>query len=297
MRRSVRRLGRRSRNARGFSRGRGLGMRSRRGALRLFSRPEFKFHDVVGAEVLASFGVLPGTVGVGSSATTYFTTPASGGRVIPTLLSAIPGGSNAISRIGNSVLGRHGLLKVVLSAGQLRGGSVTAVGFAGNADNLGVVTEGGTGAVYDSSAGVNPITLAQKFFRTSFRIVVFRDTMVSLNASVPAVPIPPSIDDVFQVSQTSYVLANLNIETLGRYSLLYDRMFTCDSDDPQRTVSVSLPLMSHIRYGGAADDDIRAGQLYLCVFAEAAGMDLTTAGARLIAPVANYSWRLKYLDR
>lgn len=292
MRRGRRPL-RRVRNRMGFTRGRGFGMRSRRASLRLFTGSESKFFDSTTATTLSSIGLI--STGLASSLdSTVYTTPAVGSRVVPLLLSNIPGGSQVDQRVGNVVRAQHWRVRMVLGAAQLIGSSINALQIQGTNDNFGQVTESAGNVV----SGDEPFSTPQKYIRTTFRVVLLRDTQVSLSAVVPSAPISPSVDDIFSApGGVSFVLANLNVQTLGRYSILYDRNFTCDSDDPQRSLVVNIPMSAPIRFGGASGTDIRAGHLYMCIFAQSAGLNSSLIGSKFHGPNIVWSSRIKYSDR
>lgn len=292
MRRRVVRGSRRGRRRVGFSRGRVGGFRSRRMSLRTGPRTESKYCDTNGQNTLPNIGsrVFGGNDSLDMMEYTF---PVSGGRVVPALLSRIGQGPAVNQRIGNRVFFRSIRFNLILNAAQLSGGTHTAGGIAGPpSNNFGGVTEGGV--VADTTSPGFYITM-QKYIRTTFRIVVFRDRMVSLNMSVPAAPVPPSIDDIFEIGGGLYTTANLNVTSLGRYQLLYDRKFTCDSDDPQRSVSASISLAAPGHYGAAGETDIREGALYWLAFATTGGMDIQPT--RFLPPAILQSWRIQYTDR
>ena len=157
---------------------------------------------------------------------------------------------------------------------------------------------GNVGAVTESSGlAASSAWTPQKFIRTTFRLVFVRDRMVSLNTSVPAAPHSPGIDDIFQIGGSLYTTANLNLASLGRFQVLYDRKFTCDSDDPQRSLTVSIPLNAPCHFGGAGAQDVREGAVYWLAFATSAGIDSATLGFRMLPPSIAKTVRIAYTDR
>ena len=289
VRRRVLRGGRRVRRRVGVSRGRGVGLRSRRMSLRLYSRTESKYWDDNGQALLSV--VSPRSYGHGTNLdVTEYLQPVVSGRVLPFLMSAIAQGAGATQRIGNRIMMRNVRFSCILSAAQLIGGNYDAGGLTGVTGNLGAVTES------SGNSGVAAIT-PQKFIRTTFRIVFVRDRMVSLNTSVPAAPHSPGIDDIFQIGGGLYTTANLNLASLGRFQILYDRKFTCDSDDPQRSLTVNLALNAPCHFGGAGATDIREGAIYFVAFATTTAIESTTLLTRFYGPSATYNTRLAYTDR
>lgn len=293
VRRRVLRGGRRVRRRVGVSRGRGVGLRSRRMSLRLYSRTESKYRDDSGQNILST--ISPRAAGFGADLNmTEFLLPVTGGRVVPAILSDVPQGAGATQRVGNRIMLRNLRFSCILSAAQLVGGMYDAIPLTGTGPgNQGAITESSGMIAHTGHSGVVP----QKFIRTTFRLVFVRDRMVSLTGTVPASPIPPSIDDIFEVGGGLYTTANLNIASLGRYQLLYDRKFTCDSDDPQRSLTANISLNAPCHFGGAGAQDIREGAVYWLAFATSAGIDSATLGFRMIPPSIAKTVRVAYTDR
>lgn len=292
MRRRVLRGGRRVRRRVGVSRGRGVGLRSRRMSLRFYPRTESKYVDDSGQVVLSTIG--PRAAGFGPDLNmTEFLLPVVNGRIIPMILSDVPQGPAATQRVGNRIMLRNLRFSCILSAAQLLGGIYDAPPITGSTTNQGAITESSGILAHTGHSGVIP----QKFIRTTFRLVFVRDRMVSLTGAVPASPLPPSIDDIFEVGGGLYTTANLNITSLGRYQLLYDRKFTCDSDDPQRSLTVSIPLNAPCHFGGAGAQDVREGAVYWLAFATSAGIDSATLGFRMLPPSIAKTVRIAYTDR
>ena len=289
MRRRVLRGSRRVRRRVGVSRGRGVGLRSRRMSLRLYSRTESKYFDDSGQAVLSVLS--PRSYGHGTNLdVTEHLQPVVSGRVLPFLMSAIAQGAGATQRVGNRIMMRNVRFSCILSAAQLIGAPYSQAELAGNVGNVGAVTE-------SSGLAASSAWTPQKFIRTTFRIVFVRDRMVSLNGSVPSAPISPGIDDIFELGGGLYTTANLNLSTLGRYQILYDRKFTCDSDDPQRSLSMNISLNAPCHFGGAGSTDIREGAIYFIAFAATTAIESTTLLSRFYGPSATYNTRLAYTDR
>lgn len=292
MRRRVLRGGRRVRRRVGVSRGRGVGFRSRRMSLRLYSRTESKYWDDNGQTILSV--ISPRSYGYGDNLdVTEYLQPVVGGRVLPYLISAIAQGAGATQRVGNRIMMRNVRFSCILSAAQLKGGLYLNDELTGSTNNVGTITESsGLGSNYGTAAVV-----PQKFLRTTFRIVFVRDRMVSLNTSVPAAPHSPGIDDIFALGGGLYTTANLNLTSLGRFQVLYDRKFTCDSDDPQRSLTMNVSLNAPCHFGGAGSTDIREGAIYFMVFAATAGLESASVTGRFFGPSVTYNTRLAYTDR
>lgn len=290
-RRLVRGRGR-GRRRMGYSRGRGVGLRTRRMALRVGPRTESKYFDGQFHSVLSTTGLI--TSGLASSLDlTQYIPPVTGGRVLPYLMSAIDQGAAVNQRIANRVFIRSLRFTAILNGAQLIGSDLNALQLAGTHDNFGQVTESG-GSISTAAA---PGTTLQKYIRTTFRLLIFRDRMVSLNNAVPAAPVSPSVDDVIESAGASYVLGNLNVQSLGRYQILYDRKFTTDADDPQRSVTLTIPVGMPAHFSGAGATDIREGALYWVAFAITGGLNSSLIGAKFHHPSILMSRRLQYSDR
>lgn len=293
VRRRLVRGGGRGRRRMGYTRGRGIGLRTRRMALRIAPRSESKYFDFAGQLALSNIALRSSGLASSLDATEYYF-PINAGRVTAALLTNIAQGPAVNQRIGNRVFLRRFRANVLLNAAQLIGTKTfDADQLAGINDNFGQVTESGGNV---SAAGA-PFVTPQKYIRTTFRFVILRDRMVSLNASVPAAPVPPSIDDIFEVGGGVFTLANLNVQSLGRYQLLYDRKFTCDSDDPQRSLSLSIPIGAPAHFGGAGGTDIREGAIYFVCFALSGGLNSSLIGAKFHAPSIIWTGRTQYTDR
>ena len=294
MRRRVLRGGRRVRRRLGVSRGRGAGFRSRRMAFRLPSRTESKYLDDNGQSVLSVISPRSAGFGFDLNVTEYLQ-PVVSGRVLPLLLSHIPQGPGATQRIGNRVMMRNVRFSCILSAAQLKGGNYSDQPLAGIVSNSGAVTESAFVAPADNIAEAN--WTPQKFIRTTFRIVFIRDRMISLTGSVPSAPLSPGIDDILDFGGGLYTTANLALASLGRYQILYDRKFTCDSDDPQRSLTLNVSLNAPCHFGGAGATDIREGAIYWMAFATTAGIDSDNLVGRFYGPSVSFNTRLAYTDR
>lgn len=95
----------------------------------------------------------------------------------------------------------------------------------------------------------------------------------------------PTYTDIYE-SSSPY--AHLNSNTVGRYKVLFSRMYIVNNSD--RTgcaIKINLPMRHHVRYNGSATTDIQKGGLYLCVVS-----DEPTANV----PTWQGEYRLSYHD-
>lgn len=106
------------------------------------------------------------------------------------------------------------------------------------------------------------------------------------------------IRDKQQVSDTAPTVTNvlgganvnlvLNVETLGRFQILYDKFFTLSTNSPIRHFNIKKRLWSYARYNGALSSDIQKGGLYMLVISD------DPAGAT--NPKLYSSYRLSFID-
>jgi len=109
------------------------------------------------------------------------------------------------------------------------------------------------------------------------------------------------IEDTQQISDTVPTLAtvlqttgtgnsynsHLNTATVGRFKILYNKVYELDSvKAPARNFEINLPMRHHVRYNGTASTDVQRGGLYLMAIA-----DSTADGPTLI-----YQSRTSYHD-
>lgn len=105
-------------------------------------------------------------------------------------------------------------------------------------------------------------------FKTSFstpdlvqpgfiRVIVFRDTQQASDTS-------PVLTDVLQfLTPTSY----LNPDTVGRYTILRDKLFQLNNDRPYAQFNYTLSTRSHLRFNGPLSSDVQKDHIYMAIFA------------------------------
>lgn len=95
----------------------------------------------------------------------------------------------------------------------------------------------------------------------------------------------PSYTDIYEVAQP---WAHLNSNTVGRYKVLYSKVYTLDTVKSLSVpIEINLPMRHHIRYNGTSGTDIQKGGLYLCAVS-------TQATANY--PILLGEYRLSYHD-
>ena len=70
----------------------------------------------------------------------------------------------------------------------------------------------------------------------------------------------PALTDVYESVST---ISLLNKATVGRFKILYDKLYDLDQNNPQIIVDKYVPLNLHARYNGTASTDIQKNGLYL----------------------------------
>lgn len=93
----------------------------------------------------------------------------------------------------------------------------------------------------------------------------------------------PSYSTIFESASPD---ALLNSESVGRFSILYDKKFVLSSQSPVRSFDVSLNMQHHVRYNGTAATDIQKGGLYVFCLSDTAANH----------PTINLNSRTKYID-
>lgn len=71
--------------------------------------------------------------------------------------------------------------------------------------------------------------------------------------------------------------AHLNSDTVGRYKVIWSRIYTVNTYDKNNAiVKINIPMRHHVRYNGTASSDIQKGGLYMCVACDEAGANMPT---------------------
>jgi len=148
----------------------------------------------------------------------------------PNCLTNIGSGTTASTRIGNMVQPRYITVKGVINAGMTnnpRDGETT----------------------WRAESGKEPITMVNRYMRTSVRLIILRDKSMNEKGFV-------EYSDVFEQpgadAGPNPYLWNRKIDTIGRYQILKTMEYDLDQDDPQRTFSYNIPLNGiAIRFNGS----------------------------------------------
>lgn len=97
----------------------------------------------------------------------------------------------------------------------------------------------------------------------------------------------PSVSDVLDGDAVSPLLAPLNNLTVGRFSILFDRMYKMgNSSDPIKIIKMYRKCLSHVRFNGTASTDIQKNGLYF----------LLVSNEPTNVPTVSYQSRLTFID-
>lgn len=96
---------------------------------------------------------------------------------------------------------------------------------------------------------------------TTYRIMIVSDSQQVGDTS-------PAISDILN---SVGVTSALNRGTVGRFSVLYDKMFNINTAaTPTRCHKIFLPMLRHVRFNGAATTDIQRNGIYLVLISNEA---------------------------
>lgn len=110
--------------------------------------------------------------------------------------------------------------------------------------------------------------------------------MVRISVIVDSQQVGDTAPSFTTIYENNNVISHLNNDTVGRFKVLYSKVLSVDSDDPQRYLEVNIPMRHHIRFNGTASSDIQKGGIYM----------VTTADDATYGPTLTYEWRLAYHD-
>ena len=131
-----------------------------------------------------------------------------------------------------------------------------------------------------------PATAGPKadYLRTTYRFVIVKDLQVNSNDSVLR------WHTVFDMeNQQAGIHSELNVNNMGRFIILEDKMFTVDSDTPQKTLPflISGSNVGNIRYNGPSNFALTDKGLYVIWAAFVMGYIGGTAEINVPGPVGH----------
>lgn len=112
---------------------------------------------------------------------------------------------------------------------------------------------------------------------TFLRLMILRDGRQIASAT-------PAIGTILEtVDRNSF----LNNDTLGRFQILHDRIYTLSNvGTVGKHISVDLPMSSHIRYNGTLSSNIESNGLYVVL--------ISNQGTNV--PSVGFTTRIRYVD-
>lgn len=191
-------------------------------------------------------GVVSTTQNVGALA--YFSGVESNMQVLandktmtPNCLTNVTSGTSAKTRIGNLIAPRYITIKGVLNAARTNSPKDPETTFK-------------------DDPGSDPMTIIQRFLRTSIKMFVVRDKNMNEKGYV-------TYQDVFEApdqasggglggnAASNPFLWNRKVDGISRYEIIKEYKFELDQDDPQVSFSYTIPLSGKsIRYNGAVKE-------------------------------------------
>lgn len=179
-------------------------------------------------------------------------------------------GTSARSRIGNKI-------KVKYVKGAL---TFTAAVLG---DGVGVQrAQGGEAMAHIVSAG----TAAQNYLRTTFRMVIVKDMQVNSTDT------ELRWEKVFDTNSViAGVHSELNVDNMGRFVVLDDKVFTLDADTPQKTCAFNIGgnALGSVRYNGPSGEALTDKGVYIiwAAFVMGVSLQVTLADIDCVGPVGH----------
>lgn len=169
------------------------------------------------------------------------------------------------------------LLDTSISVGMDDAGSITHLtGIAQGND----ITNRSGNSVKGVYLGLRLSSTANTAAKQTYRIMVIKDNQQLTDTA-------PSIADVLDTTTpTSFLAPGI----LGRFSVLYDKIYSVQNDGAQggKNHKIDLNLNHHVRYNGATANDIQKGGLYLILLSD------DVASSTYTSMVGNV--RFRYVD-
>lgn len=204
------------------------------------------------------------------------------------LLTHCAQGFEASRRVGLAINPRSFLLRAVVTAGR------TAQLTANAAGHNDAEVSGKPGNLLGDGQQIGA-THVSSFVRTALRIVVFRDMEPPLTAE-SASEEPRKWTDLFSTSTNGSTTDFLRTDNIGRFAVVTDTTVDLDSDDPQKSIQLRIPIAKTLRYGGAAANQIRAGHYFMVCCAEMLNYNGSNPDATFMPPTIAYQHRMAFTD-
>ena len=170
---------------------------------------------------------------------------ASGASVVTSndMFKGLATGTTARTRIGNKIKVRY-----------VKGA------FTFNAAVLGDGTTAQRAQGGEVLAALPTLPATQSYLRTTYRMVVVKDMQV--NSTDTQVTWPQVFDTG---NLQAGVHSELNVDNMGRFLVLEDKVFTLDADTPQKTCTYNIggSRLGSVRYNGPSDTALTDKGLYV----------------------------------
>ena len=199
----------------------------------------------------------------------YFGAVASPSVISNDMLKGVMTGTDARSRIGNKVAVKYVKGAFTFNAAMIAASASTA---------------GQGGETYPSDG--------RQYLRTTYRMCIVKDLQVnSTDAQV-------TWNQVFDTNNNvAGVHSELNVNNMGRFIVLEDKIFTVDADTPQKTCPfmISGSKIGSVRYNGPASNALTDKGLYI-IYAAFVGGVLVAASSDIELPSPVGHSRLCFTD-
>lgn len=93
----------------------------------------------------------------------------------------------------------------------------------------------------------------------------------------------PQVTDILE---TASVNSFLNSDTVGRFTVLWNKKYKLDTQNPNQLIKYNKTLWHHVRYNGTSGSDIQKGGLYLLII----------SNESVYGPAMGLQCRLSYHD-
>jgi len=226
-----------------------------------------------------------GPAGAKSSGVTYISNTwgtysfgASGSSVVTSndMFKGLATGTTARTRIGNKIKVKYVKGAFTFNAAVLGDGATAQKAQGG--ETLGTVSA---------------VTATQSYLRTTYRMVIVKDMQV--NSTDTQV----TWSQVFDTTNLQAgVHSELNVDNMGRFIVLEDKVFTLDSDTPQKTCTytISGSTLGSVRYNGPSDTALTDKGVYVIWAAFVMGITNTMALTDVDCPSPVGHSRLCFTD-
>ena len=180
------------------------------------------------------------------------------------MLKGVATGTTARTRIGNKLRVKY-----------VKGAFTFTAGQVANAITQGQGGESGVSAVLNDY-GI--------YLRTSFRFVIVKDLQV--NSTDTQI----TWGQVFDTTNLQAgIHSELNVDNMGRFIVLEDKIFTLDADTPQKTCTFNISgnSLGSVRYNGPTDAALTDKGLYVVWAAFVMGYNNSTGSIDMPSPVGH----------